>query len=258
MLLSPSLAVTTACSASDANITRAKQIATRCGVMYVPRSGSLAETSARANVTLLYVVEKQRESLRTPNGERIGVDQGMLATRRHAGHDHPLIRATAIEDARRNMDGTLGLGHDALHMAAIWNLPILGAEASPVVFSLLESGLEKLTQTDGPASAAARCVDARLVRSAQVLSNVEVGSVDVLLLAPMFRSPRNAAPGYPLFRQVAVHDPLDDETLSAAHEAGVRRIVLKLDRGTSPPALWRGPVEQRVRGKANDYWMWDL
>ena len=253
-----SVAVTTGCSATAASIARAQHIATRCGVAYVPRSGSLATTCTRGGVDILYVVETSRESLRMPSGERIGADQGMLATRLHAGRTHPLIRATAIARVQRIMDGTLGLGHDALHLAAIWKLPILGAEASPVVFSLLESGLAQLKQQGGPAGAAAGCIEPRLGRSADILSKVEVGSVDVLLLAPMYRTPRNAAPGYPLFRKVAVHDPIDEETLHAAREAEVRRIVLKLDRRAAPPSIWGGSPEHRVRGKSNTYLLWDL
>jgi len=252
------LAVTTGCSSTAAHVARARAVAARCGVAYVPRKGSLAKTCAEGDVTMLYVVEKQRESLRLPTGERIGVDQGMLTMRLHTGRDHPLIRATAIDNVQRIMDGTLGLAHDALHLASVWNLPILGAEASPVVFSLLESGLEQLGATEGPASVAAQWIEPRLGRSADILRAVEVGSVDVLLLAPMFRSPRNAAPGYPLFRNVAVHDPLDEETLAAARAAGVRRVVLKLDRGEAPADTWKGPLEHQVRGKANVYWLWDL
>jgi len=253
-----SLAVTTGCSSTPANIARARAIASRCGVSYVPRTGSLAKTCAQADVTMLYIVEKQRESLRLPTGERIGVDQGMLNMRLHTGRDHPLIRATSIDNVQRLMDGTLGLAHDALHLASVWNRPVLGAEASPVVFSLLESGLEQLAATAGPVSAAAQWIEPRLGRSSDILMNVEVGSVDVLLLAPMFRSPRNAAPGYPLFRNVAVHDPLDEETLDAARDAHVRRIVLKLDRGSPPPNFWKGSSEHVIRGKSNVYWLWDL
>ena len=119
MKRSSSLAVTTGCNATSDTIARAQAVAARCDAAYAPRNGSLKRTCVRANVDLLYVVEKHRESLRVPTGERIGVDQGMLATRRHEGAKHPLIRATAIEGLQCIMDGTLGLGHDALHMAAL-------------------------------------------------------------------------------------------------------------------------------------------
>ena len=145
--MSPSLLITTSHNLPAVRHERAAQIADRCGAPFVPRRGSLGDLFAGSHVERVYVVSAEREVLHARDGTSIGVDEGMLKTRLHAGRQHPLIRAVAPSPVTCILDATLGLAADALHLAAALGVPVTGTEINPVVFSLLEAGLARAALT---------------------------------------------------------------------------------------------------------------
>ncbi|MFT4625264.1 MAG: hypothetical protein ACI8PZ_003932 [Myxococcota bacterium] len=247
-------AVTTSHHASPDRIARARTVAERCGVPLVPRAATRPQTFAAAGVDVLYVVANHRDELFSRDGESITIAAGLLRTRVHNGMEHPFVRALAPDGVRPEsvFDATLGLAMDALHLAAILEVPILGSEASPAVFSLLEEGLARLSHDKAPTGPAARLIQPTLGRAADVLRAMGPRSVDVVSLSPMFASPRKAPPGYAVFREVAVSEPLGGDTVEAAITAARKRVVLKLRRDEPAPAAW--PAEHtRIIGRAVEY-----
>lgn len=194
---------------------------------------------------LAYVVGRDAEWL-TDGADRLRVDVGLLHAKAAAGADHPLIRA--VGPARRVFDGTLGLAGDALHLAEALGAEVVASELSPAVFALVGSALPRLAASRW-AGAAGR-VRPMLGPAAEVVRRE--GPFDCAFFAPMFESPARAAPGYALFRRVAVHLPLDAETLEAARSV-CPRVVVRVERGgPSPePDGW-----ERLPGKAVDYHVW--
>ncbi len=224
--------VTTSDKPRADQIVRARLIATRCDAAFAPRKGPLRDG-------LTYVVGRNRDELRD-GSTSLTVHEGMLHARLQAGKSHPLIRA--IGPAEHVVDGTLGLAGDALHIAAVLGCRVTGIEGSPQIFSLLEEGVPRLAAE----LEAARRISLRLGETSEVLD--EIGAADAVFLAPMYERPRAAAPGFELLRQVAVHDPVTERTLTAALRVAPR-VVVKVDRGT---ADLPGTLE-RIRGKAVDY-----
>lgn len=253
----PSLIVTTSHNLAPDRHERADQVATRCGVKRVARSGSLPLLFEQTGAELLYVVEADREVLLAREGGSIGVDEGMLKTRLHAGANHPLIRAIAPTPVDRIVDATLGLAADALHLTAALEVPLIGTEISPVVFCLLEGGLARLRRGPDPAASAAQRIEARCVDARSCLETLGPDSVDVVYLAPMFSEPKRAVPGYPLFRKIAHGATLDAATLDAARTAARQRVVLKLAKGEEAPDCWPSGEDRVVLGKAVAYRVWE-
>jgi len=202
-------------------------------------------------------VSAEREVLHARDGTSIGVDEGMLKTRLHAGRQHPLIRAVAPSPVTCILDATLGLAADALHLAAALGVPVTGTEINPVVFSLLEAGLARMRRGPEPAAAAAHHITPHLTDARTQLVREGPDSVDVVYLAPMFSDPKRAAPGYAVFRSVAHGASLDEATLEAARTAARQRVVLKLARGEVPPPCWPSDADRTVRGKAVTYRVWE-
>ncbi len=223
----------------------------RCGLPVVERRGSLARIQREHGVDWIYVVARDRESV-TDGNARLHVDAGLLHAKRASGRAHPLITALLGPDHRgaqltRVFDGTLGLAGDALHLAAVLACEVVAAEASPVVFSLAEAAL---ADPDPSFADAAQHIRPVLGLAEHVLK--AEGPFDAVFLAPMFETPALAAPGYPVFRRLADHRPLDAATLDAAR-AAAPRVVVRWEKGGAPPepSGW-----EAVPSKAVDYWVW--
>ncbi len=236
---------------------RAAGVAARCGVAYVPRRGGLDALLRASGAEVAYVVGRRIESL-TDGRERIAVHAGLTRTRLRAGDAHPLLRAVAPRgrgSVRRVFDGTLGLAQDALHLAAALDADVVGTEASPVVYALLEEGLPRLArEVDAAVACAAARVRAIPGACADVLAEVPAQAYDAVYLSPMFVAPRGAPPGYELFRAIAVHDALDARTVARALRAAPRLVVKGL-AGDPPPEALRHYDPICVPGKAVDFWV---
>jgi len=235
------LAVTTTSRAPVDLILRAERVAHRCQLEFVPRRGSLDRLLAEHS--LLYVVGRDREKI--TDGERsLHVDEGLLHAKVASGRAHPLIRA--VGEARHVVDCTLGLAGDALHLSATLGARITATEASAPVFCLVESALR--WPSERWAAAASRLE----IQQSPAVDVLRETSADAVFIAPMFRVPASAAPGYALFREIADHRMLDADTLAAARSAAPR-VVVRVEKGDGPPE----PGWRSVPGKAVDYWVFD-
>ena len=245
----PELLVTTATRPDEALLQRALVVSRRCGVPLTPRAHGLAAHLQAEGARLAYVVGRQEEWLATA-GARLKIDVGLLHAHLALGPRHPLLRALGPAD--HVIDATLGLCHDALHVAATTGARVTGLEISPPLFSLAERGLSQLHAAG--LDAAARITplwgDARdLLTSA--------GPADAVLIAPMFDRPRCAPPGFDLLRHVARSAALDAGWLRAAL-AVAPRVVIKARRTQPLPAFALPHLQQILRSRAIDYWVLSL
>ncbi len=243
--------ITTTARASTKLEARARLIAARCGVSFVRRTAKLLSLLAERNCELAYVVRRDREELRTRDAS-LFVHPGMVALKRATGPEHPFIRAVQVHGAvRRVVDATIGMAGDALHVAAELGVPVVGIEASPVVYSMLEEGLLRLAKDDNEVGRAAALVTVHHQRAAVALSAMADGSTDVVLLDPMFDSPRAAAPGFELLRRVAYAEPSEDLLVEARRVASSHVVVKHPKRSTYPAC------DACINGKAVRYLVYD-
>lgn len=242
----PQLLVTTAHRPDEALVTRAHTVADRCGVQATRRTRGLARHLQEAGASLAYVVGRGEDWLATARA-RLRIDVGLLHAHHDQGPRHPLIRA--IGPAQHIADATLGMCHDALHVASVTGARVTGFEISPPLFSLAERGLARLA-SEGLAAAGQITPlwgDAR-----QLLASAR--DVDVVMLSPMFDRPRSAPPGFELLRHVAHPAPLDPGWLHAALQVAPR-VVVKARRTQPVPAFAVPHLQQILRSKAIDHWV---
>ncbi len=249
-----SLWVTTSVNAGQKQHERADLVAQRCGASRMALTGTRA-VDALAPADTLYMVGRGRDELRTASGT-LFVNQGLLKSRLHAGLDHPLIRAlTDGRSVTRIIDGTLGLAGDGLHVAGALACEVIGIEASPAMFCLLEEGVARMTSEPGPVARCAARLQLHHGDCAQIMRTFPDNHADAVLLAPMYDSPDKAAPGFELLRSVAIYDPLSPEQV---HE-GLRvapRVVVKWPGGEPPPpALGAFSSVSCIEGQRVNYWL---
>lgn len=247
----PRLVVTTAKDATGAASRRAAEVAARCGAEVATRSGSLEELLAARGAGLAYVVGREGEWLQAPGGTRLAVHRGMLGSRRDAGAIHPLVRALAPAGEpplARVLDATLGLALDAIHLADVLGVEVIGVEVSPVLAALAEAGLRRESALGLAAAERVRvvCGDA-----ADVLAAMPAGAVDAVYVDEMFARPRRSAPGFTLLRRIAAHAPLGERFWTEARRVAARRVVVKLPRDAADPS--GAGFDELVIGQAMAY-----
>lgn len=240
--------VTTAANPSPALEARAARVAERTGLPQVRRRGSLKRLLEAQGATAAYVCTREHDRLDDGGGQRLFVHEGLLKARLASGLDHPLVRAvTDGRRAERLIDGTLGLGIDAMHLAAATGARVLAVEQSDILRSLCLEGLPRLANRAWPAAARVQPVGGL---SVEVMRLLPADSADGVFLAPMFDAPAAAAPGWDLLRPVAHHAPLDEATLEQALRVAPR-VAVKLSPGDAVPEALRDA--EQVVSKALRY-----
>lgn len=250
------LAVTTSRRATPDEAERAEAVAAACDVPLVLRRGrGLPAVAAEASASHVYVVARDAEHVTGPGG-KLWVHPSTAQVSLSRGEDDPLLRAVTGGPARPArairsvVDATLGLARDALHLASVLGCRVTGVEGAPVLACLAVGGLSRLRRDPQWATAAA-LVTVVPGRSAEVLAAMPTGSADVVLLDPMFPTPRRAPAGFDVLRAFALHAPPTGELLAQAARVAPR-VVLKVSRGEPlPPAAL--PWTDRVRGRAFEY-----
>jgi hypothetical protein len=129
------------------------------------------------------------------------VQPSLLKIKLADGARHPLLRALLGDGERieRVFDATLGLGADAMHVACVLGCELVGTEASPVLFSLLEEGLARLAR-DRPALSR---IVAKNALAEDELARLPNDAFDVVMLDPMMSRPKRATPSFTLLRDFA-------------------------------------------------------
>lgn len=210
---------------------------------------------AQSGATHLYVVARDHDEVRTPEGGACFVQPSLLKMKLQDEARHPLMRALLGPDARleRLLDCTLGLAADSMHAACALGCEVLGMEASPVLFSLLEEGLLRLARAQ-PALARIepRCGDAALE-----LARLPDDAVDVVMLDPMMSRPKKSTPSFEVLRDFAKPERADAALLFQARRVARRRVVLKLGKGAPLPPAAPYAFPRVEKGGAVRYWVHD-
>lgn len=249
------LAVTVSHRGKARHIERAREVARRTGGRFLDRVGGLSKLFASGEVDLVYVVSVVREELRSAK-EHIFVNEGLIHMKRRDGPGHPFLRAVAPPEAppiASVVDATIGLAQDAIHVAAMLEVRVEGIEASPSIACLVENGLERFRAGNETWRAIADRISVVEGSAREHLERMADGSRSVVCFDPMFETPRQAVPGFGVFRRVAEHAPLDRDTMMQAIRVASARVILKVPHGERPPADLEACFNRRVCGRAVDY-----
>jgi hypothetical protein len=209
------LAITTCYKPTPAHLARASSLSARFSAPLLERR---AYEHMFDGIDLFYVVARAHDEVRERDGAACFVQPGLLSSKLTQKREHPFIRA--LGDASSLFDCTLGLGSDTLHAQTVLKCSVVGTEASPILFALLEEGLPRLGVT----------AEIHNVHALERLREMESKSVDVVMMDPMMSRAKKSAPSFELLRKLALHDKATPELVDEAKRVG-RRVVMKLGKG---------------------------
>jgi hypothetical protein len=200
---------------------------------------------AKTGADFAYVVGTHHEELVHKDGGGCFVERGLLKMKLQEGLRHPFVRAVGLQ-TRTLFDCTVGLAHDAVHLAlALPELRIQGTETSLLLFTLLEEGLPRLGVADRVTVAHTDALHA--------LRALPDGAMDVVFLDPMMSRPKGSTPTFDALRLVASAERASPALLHEAARVASQRVVLKLGKGAPLPPGCPLSFPERLHGKAVTY-----
>lgn len=215
-------------------LSSAKQRAERIGALFVSRMEiPLTDFFEQYNALGIWVENSEAPMVQTRKGE-LGYHEGTAALRtkrKRAGVD-ALVRALDLQPRDQVLDATLGMGFDALVIAAGLGPAgsVTGLEASPLLCELVRCGLADYQYTSPRLAQAAQRISAVCARHEAFLEQCAPNSYDSVYFDPMFESTIEKSSSMQRMREIAVHDPLSDRSLDLAVRAARRRVVIKCRR----------------------------
>jgi len=162
---------------------------------------------------------------------RVDFVSGTSAHRRIKGGGELIVKAVAGSKTRRPsvLDATAGLGRDAFVLAN-WGYPVTALERSPVVFSLLQDGLNRArAHGDLALQAVVGRIELLHEEAGAYLSSV-ASAPDVVVIDPMFPPSKKSAlvkKDMRAFHYLVGPDHDSSQLLQAAYRVAVHRVVVK-------------------------------
>lgn len=138
--------------------------------------------------------------------------------------DDHLVKLTELKAGDSVLDGTLGLGADALVCAHVVGPTgrVIGIESSLPIYALVSEGVKSQNLS----------LEVRHGDNLALMRSMPAASIDCVMLDPMFDQPKKSSPHFELLRRFADHRPLDVETLTEARRVARRWVVVKGGRYT--------------------------
>ncbi len=245
----PPLVVTTSLKATAETQERARQRAHLWGIPFVDRSKAGIDTIVPAGGAA-FVFSNAELHIATPTG-RLKYHLGTAFIRLKSldrGDGDPLVRAGGLRPGDHVVDTTFGLGRDAAVAARAVGPTgqITAVESSVALFHLANEAIAQQPLSESSAPISLRHQDAIDFLAAQ-----PDRSADVVLVDPMFTTPKTSDAGFAILRTVADTTPLDRDWIRAARRVARRWVVLKT--GQSQPWFDAESLE-RVHSHSNATW----
>ena len=175
----------------------------------------------------------QQTGARADGPVRVDFVSGTSAHRRNKGGGELIVKAVAGSKTQRPsvLDATAGLGRDAFVLAN-WGYPVTALERSPVVFSLLQDGLNRARAQGDLAlqQVVGRIELLRQEASAYLSSVAPERAPDVVVIDPMFPPSKKSAlvkKDMRAFHYLVGPDRDSTQLLQAAYRVAVHRVVVK-------------------------------
>ena len=188
----------------------------------------LAEGSERQ---LLVLRRDGRPSIRPHESKpwvwHLGMAKSRIACVQQGEPDR-LVRALGLPaESSAVFDGHLGLGHDALVVAAA-GTRVIGAEIDPVLAYVTECGLRSLGSVSQEMRELVSRIEIHTGHHLDVMEKTR-SRWSLAMFSPMFISPDFESPDMVAWRELAAHAPLSKEALVYARDH-CSRVVVKVLR----------------------------
>jgi SAM-dependent methyltransferase len=196
------------------------------------------------------VLTRMGVRLQVPGGGAGLWPAGLVDWRSARGDTDALVRALDLRPGERVLDGTLGLGHDALLLARR-GVRVLCLEHDPALLYYSAQGLLRYD----PAAArhlAFCCTDHRAF-----LPRQPTGAFDAVYLDPMFPPGRHRrSPTLEPLRRCALPDAVTPATLRDAWRVAARVLVLRLPPDGEVPSVEGLPEGLRIESRRVAFAAW--
>lgn len=232
--------VTTADKVDDALLERAQQYASEYNLLFVARKRrSVAQLFREYNQPVFVVGKQQVDYYETatstplffhPNAGRLRIKSY------NSGQMSPFLAATELQRGHTLLDGTLGLGSDALFASYIVGATgkVVATEAMRPIWQTVDDGLKHYVDRDEAITSAMRRVEAHCQSSLSFLRDCATDAFDVIYVDPMFEQSIAESDGLQPLKALSYREPwLTEEWLEEAKRVAKRRIVMK-NHYTSP------------------------
>lgn len=195
---------------------------------YDRRKDPMVRIYDRADAVLLFAAEGVNISTA---GGQLRTNLSTAAIRlRHiaAGQSDPLIRAADLRSGDIVIDCTYGLGRDAIVAAHIIGPTgsLTALEASPALFHMANEN-KPLAAFVGAIELEAAHIALVHTDAREWLETQPAQSADVVLIDPMFETPKSSDASFSLLRSVANETTLDQEWVERAQRVARRWVVVK-------------------------------
>lgn len=246
--------ITTGKRPEQVHIDYAKTLAVQWGLCYIPREKHSIETLLEGLSSEAILIAERDRLVYKGGGLQLfwHPSTAKMATGEleQLGKT-ALMRALALEPADHIIDGTFGLGSDALRIAMALGKDgrITGLEAQLPLALLATEGLKQIHKT-GSAALIEAAGKIELIHGAHLdyLKGFPSDSADVVYFDPMFEKPQLAAHSVNAFRSIAVQETLSEEAVEEAIRVCRRRVVIKERFGAK---LISHPKIQTIYGEPN-------
>lgn len=225
--------VTTSRQARPEDVERAQRIASRLQVPYVPRTGAVAAMGARG----VLVVTRQRLIVETSAGS-LYFHPGMAKPRIRAlerGERDVMVEAMQLQAGDAVLDGTLGLGADAIVAAYVVGPAgkVVGVEGVPVLAEVVRVGLREYDPQHAEMREAMGRIEVVAADHAAFLAQAPDLAYDVVYFDPLFREPVQESVHMKPWRELGVARPLTPAVVAQACRVARRRVVIKERSGSA-------------------------
>ncbi|WP_457568176.1 class I SAM-dependent methyltransferase [Desulfurobacterium sp.] len=228
--------VTTEKRPSPEIIEEARKLARKFSAPFVVRRHNTIESLKKRYGKNVLVVADEGLILHTLKGSKLFFHPGLLKIRLlnylKTGKE-AMIEAMDLKEGDAVLDCNLGLAQDAVLSAFVSKRKVVGVEKDPVIAEIVGRGLKSYIPHGklSVARDAFKRVEVHVGDNRDFLRTLPDDSFDVVYFSPMFVKPRWKCDVMQPFREVAVKDFLEPETLKEAERVARRRVVIKINRG---------------------------
>lgn len=231
MVNKKAIVVTVGHKAKPEHFALAREMAAKLKAPFAERGNTSLDVLRERYGVSCVMVAKEKLVVDTPDGELYfhpGMAHLRLKNLRRGESDH-LLNALGIEEGRRILDCTLGMGADAIveSFGAGETGEVVALENNPVVAALIGHGL-KTAEGEHPTTVAAmRRIHVVCADYLDYLREQPDNSFDVVYFDPMFRHPFTESAGIHPLRFLADPRPVSSEAIREAGRVARHCVVLK-------------------------------
>lgn len=224
--------VTTSSKASQDIKNKGRRLAEKWSLPFIVRRKQAVVKLMREHGGPVYVVTATRIEVYMKEESQpffFHPNAAMFRAKRWLYHqDDPFVVACDLQEGDILVDATIGLGSDA-QLASLTigeQGMVIGLEASEVIFSLVEEGLQSYESSLAPLNEAMRRIRVVHTNAEIWLEKQPNASVDVIYFDPMFQQ-EVQSDGIEALKQFSSHEEISEKVIMQAIRVAKKRVVLK-------------------------------